>query len=307
MEQDIDWTAYPVLRIDQISLVTSEDLQKTNYDAKGLLAEITKEYSLSDRPPLASYLERQINHITNELTSRSASQRLDKVLLHDENSVKTPLIVNDISSNEIKIRKEHKIEKEPTNLAILRPSSASRLDIVTSTAENVFKPLPLPSELRGRSAATVSSPSSLLTSTTPSSKYRDESFSFQQTASVKESYLSSRGVRSRRPRERSPSRLSVDAVNRNFGNIFMVAATEKKIRFYPKKKAEEANPEHQRLERYRSTSSLLAWQLTCVQGEDSSSSSHAEIDGTERKARCGITGQTFQYLRILIDIINITL
>lgn len=128
-----DLGAYPVIRIDQIPLVSSDMLEKADRDVRELLYSLHEDASREGTPPpkLALYLQRQIDAMTQELARRAAGSRVDALLrgaaeLFSEYNAGTT-------------RSAAPLDGGTSLTSTILPK--------TLTRPERFKPLPLPSEL----------------------------------------------------------------------------------------------------------------------------------------------------------------
>lgn len=265
-----DTTSYPIIRIDQIHLFDTHALRKCNEEAAKLLADILEEHQLTDdsaisnkdqsiprddessktkvRPKLADYIEKQIQRINKELIERSATQRIDDIL---DNICKDKSLRSSSSFKEATI--------DPSN-----SSSHNRTTSVTSSSAafnramddcSTFKPLLLPSEIMASPRQSEAASSiNLVAKSFPTAMSSSDIRKGTRRRSEHEETANSNTLPT--PPTHRPSQHVVKAneeVFKNFGNIFMVAATDKKVRFYPKKAPAESVAEvkeRERLERF---------------------------------------------------------
>lgn len=289
-----DLSGYPIIRIDQISLVASAVLSKAEPEVLDLMASLNAEEG--PKPPLLFYLQRQLDAMRKELAERSAHERIESILKGTHlvdvptsmtrmySSSSTPSSserprdvsnqLNDISA----------VASFPSSSSVMVPPPTIPEFPTTSVPAVAYKRIPLPSELaRQNSHITQHTAERTITSsssnhietprnrtTTSSRDEEDESMSSEGGTSRMTS-ASSRGrsydidplpnredqpgtSEKKRPPRRSTSLRNntvsavVDTNNspskkpkivRPFGSEFSVAATEKRIRFYPKKESKE--------------------------------------------------------------------
>jgi hypothetical protein len=93
--EEIDLTAFPVLRLDQIKIIDSSILKKAEIELNDLIksslddhhhanhfGDISRETDPQLDPPFVKYLRKLVNAITNELTQRVANTRIQELLLY---------------------------------------------------------------------------------------------------------------------------------------------------------------------------------------------------------------------------------
>jgi len=101
INEDVDLTAFPVLRLDQIKIIDSSILKKAEIELNELIkssldddhADNNSRGNQQMDPPFVKYLRKLVNAITMELTQRLASKRIHDLLhpsidvnLHDAHS-----------------------------------------------------------------------------------------------------------------------------------------------------------------------------------------------------------------------------
>lgn len=295
----VDLSAFPVIRIDQIPYAESEVLQNG-------ISEVTKlvESMVScqgPKPPLLSYLRRQLEGMHAELVERGAKERINILLSSvDMFTIKDSLnaecgdkftgnvglqstteVTSYISRNRMSNSKS--TPELPRNL----PSKLDISDIHKPQKSN-YNRTPLPSELRRKESLKqeLHAVNSTASSNSTSDAYRnmsnsslrndlpatisnafdasksqgvndDETLSvYSRSDSICDTITkvgaANKGRRSSRrssvmsnndPVTGSPSARATAALYKNFGTQFLVAATEKKIRNYPKKAVFETDDE----------------------------------------------------------------
>ena len=293
-----DLSGYPIIRIDQISLVASAVLSKAEPEVLDLMASLNAEEG--PKPPLLYYLQRQLDAMRKELAERSAHERIESILkgthLIDEPTSMTRM--QSSSSSSVISRDASNPSNHTTAVPSFPSSSSSNVVAPAPTIPAIptpnvpvvaFKRIPLPSELARQNPPTVPNtvermiPSTTSSTSnhmeTPTSRNRtisssrdeeDDSVSSEGGTSRMTSASSqgrSHDIDSRANREDQPgtnekkrpprrstslreNRASavVDTNNspskktkivRPFGSEFSVAATEKRIRFFPKKETKE--------------------------------------------------------------------
>lgn len=210
----VDIDGYPIIRIDQIASLDTSSLKQAQQDATTLLQELRAE---SQPSPLVSYLCRQIAAMEREVSSRAAVERVQALL-----------------DGTCDLLTEHKYE----SLSLPSPQVPVQKDPV------VHKPL------QTIVTAPAAPPTPVPTPLIPISAMRNENdndkpFSTpvpMSTPALSRNSVSSASHDTPVASGRPPSgraRRSIAIYNENFGNAFVVAATEKKKRYYPKKAAVE--------------------------------------------------------------------
>lgn len=191
---EIDWSAYPLIRLDQIHLIDTAKLNDTLRDSLNLRDEMMKEVDSypsnynDSLPPLLQYILNQIEEIQCCLGLKVGMKELSNV---SNRCVSMPNL--NLTENPI-LHEDNGLQLSNTSAKLLANVHLSR---------------------RTR-------------------KYQDDTTISLETTS-------------------KPSRRAIEAVHKNFGSVFMVAATERKKRFYPKKAVVESFEEianRERLERY---------------------------------------------------------
>lgn len=202
---DIDFSSLPILRIDQIPRIDTHILIQVNIDASALLRSIIDEQCAScekssiPRPSLALYIEKQIQLTNAELSRRAAADRIDDML-------------NSVS--------ERSASDKPRES--FRSASAPLLEARSSRAGNIAVAKTQNNNTSDNSRAS-----------------RD----FVQSQSSSTKHAARKEVSLSNEPESKPSRRKADGAlgyanhprSDNALLEFVVAATEKKVRFYPKK------------------------------------------------------------------------
>ena len=268
---ELDLSAYPVIRLDQITdKCPSKLLEDAANDAVDLIATLKREDPGSK---LIQYLHKQIDVVHNELTRRAANDRVKALLnetaqvFNDYNfsNIKKPVHAANDDSSHVSVKTSMSADGKVTRRSITAPSSiiTTTTDVCTSDINNSdkeskligFKPIPLPSE----SSQIVARPSRRSRELSGDNDKNDVT---STSASDNSAVTPSEEIKKARRRPLSsgmnqangdgPDDLATLVVNANFGTTFVVAATEKKIRHYPKKIVKE-DPEEvkarERLER----------------------------------------------------------
>lgn len=252
-----DLSGFPILRIDQISIIDSDTLADAQKESKELIANMLAQ-SPSPIPPMVQYLRKQSDAISNELMNRLAQERINALLsgastLLNENRSKYISTPDDDehSQSSLSIKSE-----KSTHTPVKSTPSPPTLPIPS------FQPLPLPSERKKQSIATnITTPmkENTQTSTESTSQYvsplrRSETspvgiaMSSRSTTdppsanrAVDDSSTSTAPSKPRRPLSGDirPSRRSQEFINKNFGSLFIVAGEGKPRRQLPVKKVVE--------------------------------------------------------------------
>lgn len=268
---EIDLTAFPVVRLDQIGLLNDEQLARAITEVGDLLRDAN-----APQQKMTKYLAKQYDLMSAESNQRKAALRVQQLLSGALDSMETysPRIPSSTellssassqknitpfglghdstpvppASEKLKVLKDMPLsattrDQMETKSTRSRVEEGKKLDGTSFQPSKEFIPL--------TSAALTASSSAVSTSSMPSEV---------PVCDTPRSVGSSKSGRSRRPlsaiggeEDNGPSKKSVDIVYRNFGSEFIVAATEKKRRFAPKKKAPEESVEEiknrERLER----------------------------------------------------------
>jgi hypothetical protein len=296
----IDLSAFPVIRIDQIPHAESEVL-------KNAISEVTElvESMISckgPKPPLLSYLRRQLEGMHAELVERGAKERINRLLSSvDSVRVQDSYITNygDKIASDVGLQSTTEVTNTISRNRLSNTKSTpelaknfmSELEILDSSRiqNSAYNRIPLPSELRRKESlklkelpaadnavflnsttdACLRMHNSSLSSDVPvassnaadASKSQgvndDDIFSMcSRSDSIGDKATKAGSVnRGRKSSRRSavmsnndpvtgcPSKKATAALYKDFGSQFLVAATEKKIRFYPKKAVFETDDE----------------------------------------------------------------
>lgn len=289
-KEEVDLSAFPIVRLDQIGLLNDETLKRC-------LDEVSSMMDRSDfsQQRMAKYLRKQYESMLFEYNERQAAVRVQLLLsgaVEALNQTYSPRIdprqslSAEQSSNALKsVGTTTEPSKEaPKSLdgflvskkLVLRDTPVSNNTTTAGSRSEPSKPV---TEVRTVSEATLQLP-------IPS---KNESFTAQPLesttavrstdifsaaaggASTTDATTTPRSTGTKTPRVRKiespaaeenlPSKKSVEIVYRNFGNEFIVAATERKRRFVPKKEpveTEEDRKARERQERYVPTRRLVA-------------------------------------------------
>lgn len=291
-----DLSAYPVIRIDQIAYVPSDTLRAAVSEVMDLVETMNSDKG--PKPPLLSYLRRQLEQMHAELVDRGARDRISR-LISGTNLVG----VNDSYIGEYRkkpvdfacSKSEEKRETLPTG-----NSTGSSRKVVKSvpvqesiqaTVNSTYTRIPLPSEIAWQVTSkkklhendqNVTPPSvpsaefssadiggavnrpvttSEMTMRTSRSESAVSVSNDDDVESIKKERIGSRHssvtsanssvkiprrsavMSNNNPVKGSPSKKATAALYKDFGSQFLVAATEKKLRFYPTKIVIETNEE----------------------------------------------------------------
>lgn len=296
----IDLSAFPVIRIDQIPYAESEVLRNAVSEVTELVDSMIS--CKGPKPPLLSYLRRQLEGMHAELVERGAKERINRLL----SSVDLVGIQNSyISDFGDKITRNVELQSTtavPNTISRNRMSNSkstpelvknipSELEIsdASNPQKSVYNRIPLPSELRrkeslkqtelpaennteSQNSATAAclttcdsslSNNLLLISSNAVEVSKSQGVDGDDTLSIRsrsdsvgdkimKAGSANRGRKSSRRSavmsnndyvSGSPSKRATAALYKDFGSQFLVAATEKKIRFYPKKAVIETDDE----------------------------------------------------------------
>ena len=304
----IDLSAYPVIRIDQIPYAQTDILRDAVSEVKELVASMMS--AKGPKPPLLSYLRRQLEGMHAELVDRGAKDRITKLLscadgfgLQESNIVDFPNgehqstnevknIVSSLSSN----NSAPEIEKSV--------SSVSEISDSCNVQQSVYNRIPLPSELKRQESlkheelhavnSKISLDSNSVTclrtansalsndlsrtsknavqttkshgvadddASSPSSRsdcVGEETTKAVTASNSRKSSRRSSAISNNNPAVGSPSKKATAALYKDFGTQFLVAATEKKLRFHTKKIVLETEEEiRERSKGDRSVNSIL--------------------------------------------------
>jgi hypothetical protein len=284
-KEEVDLSAFPIVRLDQIGLLNDETLKRC-------LDEVSSMMDRSDfsQQRMAKYLRKQYESMLFEYNERQAAVRVQLLLsgaVEALNQTYSPRIdprqslSAEQSSNALKsVGTTTEPSKEApksqdgflaSKKLVLRDTPVSNNTTTAGSRSEPSKPV---TEVRTVSEATLQLP-------IPSKNESNSSFTAQpleSTAAVRSTDIFSaaaggasttdatttpRSTGTKTPRVRKiespaaeenlPSKKSVEIVYRNFGNEFIVAATERKRRFVPKKEpveTEEDRKARERQERY---------------------------------------------------------
>jgi hypothetical protein len=249
MSNDPDLDGFPVLRIDQIPLISTDILERANVEVLDLIESVKSDGD--SQKSLVYYLYRQLNEMEKEVAKRAAEDRVMSLLTGTEralnrmdhpkiitpkrvqsiSSLPTPNIMHETPNKRISTsQSDHSAERRKEPIDIKEPTEAPRPMLI-----------PLPSELRRRELASAVSTvhnDSENVSVISSRSSGGEGHTPSSPGGVSEH--SGGGSRLRpRPKSGQPTRRSQAALEENFGSAFVVGATERKKRFYPKKVVQE--------------------------------------------------------------------
>lgn len=275
MSEEIDLSAYPVIRIDQISLLDDGLLEKIDREVNILLTS-----NDNSNAGLRKYLIKQANAMADEISRRKAFDRVQKLLSGAQDlltvnysPIPTPreaaidhigefkrsvVVVKNVEPVRPSMQLERSIQPIPiTNSA---PNSSS------SASSSVEGPSVLPKDIAIDVAAVVSSSSGNEHSFATNDESTPRSIHTARSTTSNSTTGKSRRISSyqqqQQQEENLPSKKSLAIINQNFGNEFIVAATEKKKRFFPQKKPADSNTEEvkrkEKLERRRIAMERLA-------------------------------------------------
>jgi hypothetical protein len=241
---NIDLDGYPVLRIDQISFIDSNILQNADKDVLDLITSLRSSNDDSQHS-LAIYLEKQLNAMRKELTLRAASDRISSLLESSQSLLKN----NDSlrHSNNAHLRPDVPVSNDIYITPKTGDNTANNLKCNTHSISK-FQSIPLPSQLQKNDSFMCNDDKQIKEDT-----YDNliESSSIPDLSSNKIK-RDDKDLPTQRPRSEISIRKSTMITNLNFGTSFIVAPTEQKRRFYPKKEkleSEEDKKEKERISR----------------------------------------------------------
>ena len=209
----LDIDGYPIIRIDQIASLDTPSLRQAQQDASTLLQELRADGQPS---PLVSYLCRQIESMEREVATRAAADRVQALL-----------------NGTCDLLSDRKYE----SVSIPAPSPKPQKIVTSSSVTSVA---PSPTSLPNKTA--MSQPLLPMSINQPPSSQpvvKDKPLPVTGTHDpIYEKIVTDEVPANKTASGRPPSgraRRSVAIYNENFGNAFVVAATEKKKRYFPKK------------------------------------------------------------------------
>jgi len=260
---EVDLSAFPIIRLDQIHYADNDTLQKASSEIEYML-----ETSDNSNPKMDKYLMKQYEAMKKEITERNAALRINQLLSGAQDMLNQPIDYSTLFEQKKKAavqseaqssqNKQYNQQQNLSQSALLAPEKDSTT-ISERKAETVksFVPLPLPSE-RARMATqskTISSEkqdtvtplpltSDSLSSVNDSGEQpRNSSNTSPRSINSSRSNHSRKPINVADPLEDQLSKRAMEVVYKNFGSAFVVAATEKRRRFYPVKKSTESTEE----------------------------------------------------------------
>ena len=226
-----DLDGFPVLRIDQIPQIQTDMLERAHLEVLELIEKVRNESGTSQKS-FVQYLHRQLNEMEKEVTKRAAENRVLALLHGAETSLH--------GDENRRLQRESTTTHPPVdmNTPAKRSHSSSKPDLSLDRRPAATLPhapagmlIPLPSQ-------TTRQENPPLPRASPAKVTEDASIVSSRSDSTPRSpgpRTEASPVPVRRPRSGQPSRRSMKALEQNFGNEFVVGATERKRRFYPKK------------------------------------------------------------------------
>eukprot|EP01031_Cornospumella_fuschlensis_P034054 gene34054-41219_t len=219
MTTSVDLTAFPIVRLDQISELNDSLLEKA-------ILEVEEILQGQANPKMSQYLQKQLDGMRKENMRRKAESRIQDLL-----SGAKSLLDNDYSHFDVSA------PAQPSHVTPVPPKANTAVSATTSfpkPAVNIpnttsYNSLP-------RSAPTVPSLSAAPAAQSKSSV----------ASNIPTSPLSSRSASSAAVEDHKPSKKAVAIMHRQFATEFIVAATERKRRFYPQKKLSAEDVEEQK-------------------------------------------------------------
>lgn len=238
---DLDHSAYPVLRLDEVPLHSDETLRHGLVAGRELLSSLQAENDESQRP-MVRYLAKQLDSMTAEVAKRNAHNRIRQMISGEMSCVET-----DFSS----FASAKRMPIPPPQGHSPHPSSAP--SAVSSTPAPAPKQIPLPSELCRGESSSQSADISLSDSSRSRRRREDASvvptMASSKSAPVLEQTIN--GVSTKVVNGANPSRQSLVAMNNAFGVSFVVGATERRRRHVPKKVVVDPEEEKEKGRLYR--------------------------------------------------------
>ena len=229
MEPDL--SAFPILRIDQIPFLTKELLRDAEVDLLVLIQSLNHDKSESPEDPMLRYVLKQLQEIREELIRRAASERIQILLsrnaeaVHGTNTMFTK-VPHDIVADDC-LTKSACITVSYTNKSSISPPRA-RFESEQSLSKL---------HENGRAKENFESGKSSKFPDAANPIYSEHAVTLSTSRSKENQVIGSieRTALPIRPNSGNPSRRSLVAMNESFGNTFIVSATERKKRFFPKK------------------------------------------------------------------------
>lgn len=259
-----DLDGFPVLRIDQIPIIDSETLKKSIHEAIELVNSLTADLGAYDgQPKLVYYLNKQVELTKKELANRAASERVAALLRgatdifqnYDE-IAKSPVKFHEVEQSVPDNSPQHQ-EYGPTPTLITKGEELTSRPKSDSQAQRRDD---LNTTIKTEQLRRIEHHPTVGAATKPWAE-EDNDTSKQpshQLSSRSNDESPQKSSESKKPKKRpqsggsQPSVRAVLAMQQNFGNAFMVGATERRVRFYPKKAPVESEQEikaRERLER----------------------------------------------------------
>lgn len=250
---NLDLSAYPVLRLDEIPRHSDDTLQRGMQDGRSLLASLQDDNS-EDQRPMIRYLSKQLDAMMSEIAKRSAQNRILQML-----SGEAPYPDSDIYKHSVSTKSSPRGRAVPAEVACPQPSSAPEGGSVgTSPVRPAIRQVPLPSEMRrdlctvaplAQEAEVNAAPQSISVSrrSNRSAKQLEGSPEKIELSSSESAPTFGYGYNAegrKIPLASNPSKQSREALNNAFGVEFIVGATERKRRYIAKKVVKD--PEEER-------------------------------------------------------------
>ena len=243
-ENELDMSAYPVLRLDEIALHYDQTLRQGILDCQELLASLEAE-DKEEQLSMIKYLSKQLDIMRGEIAKRNAQRRIDemlsgKVSLEPDPRAESSLRSSSRGSSGAQ-RNHNPANREITSAPVCEPSPDS------SPPRTVLQ-VPLPSELRmneHQKEYSDFSGGSAGTTSRWSESARGSEHGGIISSNSSPSLSRSHSTEAKKARASlAPSRQSVEALNNSFGMSFVVGATERKKRYVQKKVV--INPEEEK-------------------------------------------------------------
>lgn len=253
----LDLSVFPIIRLDQIGLLSEELLQKATNEVEALIVAGDEKSS-----KMQEYYVRQLDAMRKETARRKAELRI-----HDLLSGAKALMDTDYSQFDEPAAPVKPAATSKPNVAVPAPAQTPSppLNIASSSSvKSLSNPchhrisVPSQQHIPSVPSGPVILPAIIAVEPIPviskASSSADLNLPLSDVLSANPSAGSLNTNRSnhsqpRRPQPvvEEPSRKAVEVVNKNFSKEFIVAATGKKKRFYPAKKPSEGDVEEQKM------------------------------------------------------------
>ena len=257
IEEEVDFSAYPVIRIDQIGLLTHAKLVQAIGDVNKILSEQSNSHSA-----LHGYLQKQLLRMQKELDIKLAEQRVALVLKglprDDPHKVEQGMTINDGLCDEV--MKKGELRNRTTIISRSAPNTPSSAVELKGKTHSV--------QVLSHSSKSAVATTSVIRSDEHASadvsihfdktiefvgslnRVSDKPVEERNSKSIKYNKVATKSLSSNISFNNIPAvGAAMDVVNKNFGSMFIVAATEKKKRYTASKKAQSSIEEVKRSEK----------------------------------------------------------